>query len=93
MEEVQQKTKYSDLLEFEFPMEKSTLYGSLNRKCNAVILHAGLQDCAEFTQWCRSLIPPSERVVFCDESMSINFVLAPGMSSVEIIQSMSASDK
>lgn len=81
--------KYSDLLEFEFPMEKTTLYGSLNRKCDAVIFHAGLQDCAEFIQWCRSLIPPSETVIFCDETMIINFVLEPGMTSAEIVQAMS----
>jgi hypothetical protein len=91
IEEELPKTKYSDLLEFEFPMEKSTLYGSLNQKGNAVIFHGGLQDCAEFTQWCRSLIPPSERVVFCDESMSINFSLAPDMTPEEIIQAVRSS--
>lgn len=93
VKEVQPTTKYSDLLEFEFPMEKSTLYGSLNQERNAVIFHAGLQDSAKFTQWCRSLIPPSEKIIFCDETMSINFVLEPGMTPVEIVREMSASER
>ncbi|MFL5353873.1 hypothetical protein [Archangium sp.] len=90
MKEVRPTTKYSDLLEFEFAMEESTLYGSLNWECNAVIFHARLQDSATFTQWCRLLIPLSEMVIFCDETMSINFVLEPGMTPVEIVQAMSA---
>ncbi len=32
IEEELPKTKYSDLLEFEFPMRTSTLFGSLNQK-------------------------------------------------------------
>lgn len=92
MKEVQPTTKYSDLLEFEFPMEKSTLYGSLNQERNGVIFHAGLQDSAKFTQWCRSLIPPSETVIFCDETTIINFILAPGMTPAEIVQAMSDSE-
>jgi hypothetical protein len=80
--------KYNDALEFEFPMSESTLYGSLNRKCNAVSFHVGLRDCAEFARWCRSLIPPSEEVIFCDESMSINFVLRPDMVPAEIVQAI-----
>lgn len=91
IKEEQPRTKYSDLLEFEFSMEKSTLYGSLNQERNAVIFLAGRQDSAKFTHWCRSLIPSSETVIFCDESMSINFVLEPGMTPVEIVQAMRAS--
>jgi hypothetical protein len=85
------ETKYNELLEFELPMGKSTLYGSLNRKCNSVIFQGGLQDCAEFARWCRSLVPPSEEVVFCDESMSIHFILKPGMTPAEIIRVMTGS--
>jgi hypothetical protein len=92
IEEVKPKTKYSHLLEFEFPMEKSTLYGSLNQECTAVIFHAGLQDSAEFARWCRTLISPGEEVVFCDDSMSIDFVLAPDMTPFEIIQAMRSSE-
>lgn len=92
MREVQPTTKYSDLLEFEFAMEKSTLYGSLNQERNAVIFQAGLHDSAKFIQWCRALIPSSETVVFCDETMIINFVLEPGMTPAEIIHAMSDSE-
>ncbi|WP_257455013.1 hypothetical protein [Archangium lipolyticum] len=87
-----QDPRDSEALEFELPMENSKIYGSLNRKGNAVIFIGSLQDCAEFTQWCRSFIPPSEEVVFCDESMSINFELAAGMSPADIVQAMRASE-
>ncbi|PTL81805.1 hypothetical protein [Vitiosangium sp. GDMCC 1.1324] len=81
----------SEVLEFKLPMEKSRIYGSLNREGNAVIFVGGFQDCSRFAQWCRSLIPPTEKVVFCDESMSINFVLEPSMTPEEIVQAARSS--
>ena len=76
----------SESMEFELPMEKSKIHGSLNREGNAVIFIGVFQDCSRFAQWCRSLIPSTEKVIFCDESMSINFVLRPSMTPEEIIQ-------
>lgn len=81
----------SESLEFVVPMENSKIYGSLTRKGNAVIFVGGFQDCSRFAQWCRSLIPPDEKVVFCDESMSINFVLGPSMTPEEIVQAARSS--
>jgi hypothetical protein len=92
IEEIHPKTKYDDLLEFEFPMEEATLYGSLNQERNAVIFHAGLQDGAEFVRWCRSLIPADESVIVCDESMGSNFALVSEMTPAEIIQAMRSSE-
>jgi hypothetical protein len=77
--------------DFEFPMERSMLYGSVARSGEALTIDSGaLEDCAEFAYWCRALIPSSEKVVFCHESMCIDFVLDPSMSPVEIIQAMSS---
>lgn len=81
-----------NVLDFEIPMSETTLYGSLNRKCNAVIFHVGLKGCSVFAHWCRALIPPSEEVVFCDESMTIHFELKPGMSPTDIIQAIRSSE-
>ena len=83
----------SDILEFELPMEKSKIHGSLNREGSAIIFIGGFQDCSRFAQWCRSLIPPAEKVIFCDESMSINFVLELSMTPEEIAQAARSSEQ
>ncbi len=82
--------KISDSVEFELSM-RSTLYGSLDRQGKGVTFHGGLEDSAEFVHWCRSLIPPDEDVIVCDESMGIDFVLASDMTPAEIIQAMRTS--
>ena len=89
LEEVR-NPKISDSLEFELPM-RLTLYGALDRQGRGVTFHGGLQDSAEFAHWCRSLIASSEEVVFCDESMGLNFVLEPDTSPADIAQSMRSS--
>jgi hypothetical protein len=87
-----QNPKLSDLLEFELPMPQHVLYGALDRDGKGVTFQSGsFRDCAEFAQWCRSLIPPSEEVVFCDESMGIDFILEPSMTPEEIVQAVCSS--
>lgn len=81
----------SEVLEFVVPMDSSKIHGSLNRQGNAVIFIGRFQDCSRFAQWCRSLIPPGEKVVFCDESVSINFILGPNMTPEEIHQATCSS--
>jgi hypothetical protein len=84
LEEVR-NPKISDVLEFELPMS-STLYGSLDRQGKGVTFLGGLEDSAEFARWCRSLIPSSEEVAFCDESMSMDFLLKPSMTPADIVR-------
>jgi hypothetical protein len=80
--------------EFEFPMERSVLYGSVAKSGEAVTIDSGaLEDCAEFACWCRALIPPSEKVVFCHDSMCINFMLEPNMTLADIAQAMRSSSR
>ncbi|QRN96008.1 hypothetical protein JRI60_44445 [Archangium violaceum] len=77
--------------DFEFPMDRSVLYGSVELLGKGLTIDSGaLEDCAEFAHWCRALIPPSEKVVFCHESMAIDFLLEPGMTPAEIAQAMRA---
>lgn len=72
-------------------MERSVLYGSVDLSGKGLTIDSGaLEDCAEFACWCRALIPPSERVIFCHESMAIDFVLEPSMTPAEIAQAMRA---
>jgi hypothetical protein len=78
--------------DFEFPMEHSVLYGSIDQSGKGVTIDSGaLEDCAEFACWCRTLIPPSEKVVFFHDSMAIDFILNPDMNPEEIVLAMSAS--
>jgi hypothetical protein len=65
----------SDVLEFELPTVQPELLGSLNRRGNAVIFSGNLEDCAEFALWCRSIVPPSEPMIFCDEAMNASLPL------------------
>jgi hypothetical protein len=70
-------------------MERSVLYGSIAQSGEGVTIDSGaLRDCAEFICWCRALIPASEKVIFCDESMAINFILGPSVTAEEIVQAM-----
>jgi hypothetical protein len=79
--------------DFNFPMERSSLYGSIAQSGKGVTIDGGaIEDCAEFACWCRVLIPPSENVVFCHELMAINFILEPGMAPADIVQAMSAAE-
>jgi hypothetical protein len=72
-------------VEFEIPMKEQTLYGSFADSGKGVSIHGGgIRDCAEFVHWCRSLIPPSESVHFCDNSMAIDCSLGADMTAVEI---------
>jgi hypothetical protein len=59
-------------LEFLVPMDRSHLYGSLNRRESCIAFEADLPDYAEFARWCRSIVPPHEPLTFCDEGMHGN---------------------
>lgn len=81
----------NDVLAFEVPKERRWLYGSLSRDGNAVIFSGELEDCAEFAQWCRSLIPVDQEVLFCDEAMNTSLILEPGTTPEKIFQAVVAS--
>jgi hypothetical protein len=81
----------NDVLEFEVPKMKRGLYGSLTRDGKAVIFSGELEDCAEFAQWCRSLIPADQEVLFCDEAMNTSLLLEPGTALEDIFQAVVAS--
>ncbi len=87
IEEVQNPSS-NDVLEFDVPKVRRGLHGSLSRDGNAVIFSGELEDCAEFAQWCRSLVPVSEEVLFCDEAMNTSLRLEPGTTPRDIFQSV-----
>ncbi|OJH33442.1 hypothetical protein [Cystobacter ferrugineus] len=60
----------SHVLEFSVPMGHGDVTGSLNREGCSIAFIGDIQDCADFTLWCRELLPPGEPATFCDESMS-----------------------
>ncbi|HEX8540024.1 MAG TPA: hypothetical protein VF664_21360 [Cystobacter sp.] len=59
----------SHVLEFSVPMPNGEVTGSLNREGCSIAFIGELQDCADFTLWCRAFLPPDEPATFCDESM------------------------
>lgn len=80
--------KDNDIFGFQFPMKRMLLHGSLTRDGKAVIFSGELEDCAEFAYWCRSLIPASEEVLFCDEAMNASFPLRPDTTPADIFQAV-----
>lgn len=76
----------NDVLEFEVPKARRGLYGSLTRDGEAIIFSGELDDCAEFAQWCRSLIPADQEVLFCDEAMNTSLLLEPSTAPADIVQ-------
>jgi hypothetical protein len=46
---------------------------------------------SEFVQWCRSLIPPHLRLVFCDEGLHSEVQVTSPMAATEILQAFQAS--
>lgn len=76
----------SDVLEFELPTARPELLGSLNRRGNAVIFSGNLEDCAEFALWCRSIVPSSEPMLFCDEAMNASLPLEVATTREDILR-------
>ncbi|HYO70688.1 MAG TPA: hypothetical protein VEU33_31875 [Archangium sp.] len=81
----------NDVLAFEVPKARRGLHGSLTRDGKAVIFSGELEDCAEFAQWCRSLIPVDQEVLFGDEAMNTSLILEPDTTPAEIFQAVVAS--
>ncbi|WPB75701.1 hypothetical protein KYC5002_42740 [Archangium violaceum] len=81
----------NDALTFEIPKTRRGLHGALSRDGKAVVFSGELEDCAEFAQWCRSLIAADQEVLFCDEAMNTSLILELGMAPEAIVQAVVAS--
>lgn len=77
-------------LDFELPMHKSTLYGTLPHEGKWISFSGDLADCADFAVWCRMRVPTDESVLFCDESVNRSLALQLGTTPAEIIEVMGA---
>lgn len=73
-------------LEFRVPMKHSRVDGALDREGSYVAFVGELVDCAEFAGWCRTLVPPHEPLIFCDEGLSARVNLEPRMTAPEILR-------
>ena len=78
-------------LEFQVPMAQSQLEGLLERTGSSINFEGDLQDMSEFVQWCRSLIPPHLRLIFCDEGLNGEVKVTPSMAATDILQAFHAS--
>lgn len=78
-------------LEFQVPMAHSQVEGLLDRTGSSINFEGDLRNMSEFVQWCRSLIPPHLRLIFCDEGMNGEVKVTPPMTAVDILQAFRAS--
>jgi hypothetical protein len=78
-------------LEFQIPMAHSHVEGLLDRAGSSINFEGDLRDMSEFVQWCRSLIPPHLRLIFCDEGMNGEVKVTPPMTAADILQAFHAS--
>jgi hypothetical protein len=60
--------------------------GSAHASGQCIYLDGENPDVASVASWYRSLIPPDEEVVFCDDTYSFDMVLEPGASAEEILE-------
>ncbi|WP_152622062.1 hypothetical protein [Archangium violaceum] len=78
-------------LDFQVPMASSSVEGLLARTRSSINFEGDLQDMSEFVQWCRTLIPPHLRLIFCDEGMNGEVKVTPPMTAEDILQAFHAS--
>ncbi|WP_146210209.1 hypothetical protein [Vitiosangium sp. GDMCC 1.1324] len=64
----------------------SDVDGALQRPGKSIYFDSDLRDAAQLALWFRSLAPPSEPMVFCDESMSGYLDLAPNTTEADIFR-------
>ncbi|MFL5352731.1 hypothetical protein [Archangium sp.] len=73
-------------LEFQIPMAHSHVEGLLDRTGSSINIEGDLRELAEFVQWCRALIPPHLRLIFCDEGMNGEVKVTPTMTATDIVR-------
>jgi hypothetical protein len=71
---------------FEIPMAHSVLDGSMHRDGSAISFDGDIRNVAGFVLWVRSFVPATERLCFCDESMSAELDVLPSTSPNDIFQ-------
>jgi hypothetical protein len=76
----------SDSFEFTLGMPHSEVEGALNRSGKSLYFDSDIRDAAEFALWFRSLAPPEEPLVLCDEAMSALLELEPGTNETDIFR-------
>ena len=76
-------------VEFELPMEESTLLGSLNREGSTVIFSGALRDCAGFALWYQSVVPELGPFLMFDEGYDRSIDLQPDTLARDIIHALS----
>ncbi len=76
-------------VEFELPMEESTLLGSLNREGSTVIFYGAIRDCAGFALWYQSVAPEVCPLLMFDEGYGRSIDLQSDTAADDIIHALS----
>ena len=75
--------------EFQLPMRKSTLDGSLNSEGSAIIFYAAPRDCADFALWYQATVPEARPLLLCDEGNNRRIELKPETTAEDIVRALS----
>lgn len=73
-------------VEYEVPMRHYVLSGRLNDAGQVFTFEKGIQDCAAFAVWIRTLVPPEHPLIFCDEGYSHDVALRPETTPEDILR-------
>ena len=76
-------------VEFELPMEESTLLGSLNREGSTLVFYGAIRDCAMFALWYQSAAPDVCPLLMFDEGYERSIDIHPGTTPRDIIHALS----
>ncbi|HYO54191.1 hypothetical protein [Archangium sp.] len=75
-------------LEFEIPLSRTRLRGSLHRKGHAVIFFGDMPECAEFVLWFRSVVPGAVPLFLCDENVSEGIDLTAASTPEDVLRAL-----
>lgn len=58
--------------------------GSFDREHSGVAMNGAFKDCVNFALWFRSLVPPEQSLVFCDDGLNVEFPVTVDTTAAEI---------
>ncbi|NET60293.1 MAG: hypothetical protein F6K47_30365 [Symploca sp. SIO2E6] len=93
--EIHKTTNPDDYYVLEWVVKVSSrghrLDGALHRDGQGISLDGYLEDCARFVIWFRSLVPPTQNLVFYDQGYNCHVELEATTTESEIMQPLEAS--
>ena len=70
--------------DWEIQMPGGEFEGRFDREHSGVAMNGAFDDCVNFAQWFRSLVPSAQPLVFCDDGLNVEFPVTMDTTSEEI---------